>query len=79
MTTNVYKITMYVIDFDDLGESCVKSVIENSKYANHCISPIVMSIETREVQWSDDHPLNRADACGEEITRMFAEIGKVKS
>ena len=55
---NVYKIELLVIDFDQLGELEVKSTIENQRFPNDCISPSVMSIEARVVEWSDAHPLN---------------------
>lgn len=74
MKTKVYKIELLVIDFDDLGEEAVKDEIENTRYANHCISPTVQKIETREVDWSDDHPLNDVNKSDEEYKKLFGTI-----
>jgi hypothetical protein len=69
----VFKIEMLVIDFNDLGKDGVKNEIECVNYSNDCIRPDVMSIEEREVEWSDDHPLNRFDARDAEYKRLFGE------
>lgn len=53
-----YKLEVYVMDFDNLGEEGVKSAIENARYPGRCISPKVKAFESREVQWHDQHPLN---------------------
>ena len=68
----VYKIELMIIDFDGLGEKEVTSAIENARYPNRCISPDVKSIQTREVEWSDSHPLNRTDTCDAEYQRLFS-------
>ena len=51
---NVYKIELLVLDIDEVGIEDVKTALENQEHL--CCS--VMSIETREVNWSDEHPLN---------------------
>ena len=51
-------MTLLVVDSDDLGEDEVQYVLERTRYPNHCIAPRVMETRTREVDWSDDHPLN---------------------
>jgi len=56
--TKVHKITLCVIDHDECGMDSIKTVIENARYPNRCISPTVHEHETKEVEWSDDHPLN---------------------
>ena len=45
---NVHKIVITVIDFDELGADGVREAMENVHYPNHCISPSVESIETRD-------------------------------
>jgi hypothetical protein len=72
----VHKVILSVLDFDDIGADGVKEEIENTSYANHCISPDVENIETVEVEWSDDHPLNQKTTCKEEFCRLFG--GTVK-
>ncbi len=56
--TKVHKITLLIIDHDGLGAKSVAEVLEEQRYPNHCIHPYVMESETREVEWSDEHPLN---------------------
>ena len=54
----VHKVVLMVIDHEDLGEDAVKQAIENAHFANDCLTPEVASVETREVEWSDNHQLN---------------------
>lgn len=68
----VYKVEVMIIDFDRLGPDDIKSAIENTRYANHCISPQVKSIAERDIgEWDDNHPLNRRDTCDAEYRRLF--------
>jgi hypothetical protein len=55
-----YLLTVLVIDHDKIGEAEVKSVLEDARYPNRCIGPLVQNIETFDIgEWSDDHPLNQ--------------------
>jgi len=56
----VYKIELLVIDHDALGPEEVRVELENTNYPNDCIRPRIASVEVREIEWSDDHPLNKA-------------------
>lgn len=56
--TKVHRIVLLVVDDDDLGAAEIGRIIERERYPNHCISPQVIDSDTREVEWSDDHPLN---------------------
>jgi hypothetical protein len=68
-----YKLTVYVIDFDGVGEH-IPEVIENQKYPNHCISPSVAKVESADIgTWHDEHPLNHGDTAPEEWQRLFPE------
>lgn len=67
----VYKITLLVVDHDALGAAEVKSVIENTNYPNSCIAPTVIGTDTREVAWSDDHPLNNSKTERADFQRLF--------
>jgi len=70
----VHQIILTVIDYDDLGAEGVRRTIENARYPNHCISPRVAEVQTRDIgQWSDDHPLNRADQAAGELARLFSK------
>lgn len=68
---NVYKIELLVIDFDSIGPDEVRDVIENTHYVNHCISPKVKDIVIRQIEWSDDHPLNHKSTAYAEYHRLF--------
>lgn len=50
-----------VLDFDDIGAEDITYLIEHVRYPNRAISPQVKNIESREISWSDDHPLNKKD------------------
>jgi len=66
-----YKLEILVIDFDQVGDD-IKSIIEDARYPNHCISPDVMSIQSVDIgEWSDDHPLNKRDQRVVEFSRLF--------
>lgn len=67
----IHKITILVVDHDNLGAPGVKLELENTNYPNDCISPRVIEIDTREVEWSDDHPLNNYKTQCSEFRRLF--------
>ena len=58
--TKVHRIVICVVDHDDVGANGVREVLENARYPNHCIRPTVVSVDTRDVEWSDDHLLNQS-------------------
>jgi hypothetical protein len=58
MKTKVHKVVLLIVDHDQLGADEVRTELENVNYPNDCIHPRVMHVETREVDWDDDHPLN---------------------
>jgi hypothetical protein len=68
---HVYKIEVLVIDFDGLGLKGVQEAIEDTHYPNRCISPKVKAVDIRQVEWSDEHPLNRRDTADAEYQRLF--------
>lgn len=73
--TKVHLVTILVVDHDKLGAEQIKVEMESVRYPNYCIiNPSVMKIETREVVWSDEHPLNYDnDAFAEEVKKLFGE------
>lgn len=73
-TTKVHRVTLTIIDHDDLGADGVREVLEHARYANRCISPRVMAVETRDVEWSDAHPLNHAATADAAIRALFREL-----
>ena len=68
-----FKIELLVLDFDGLGEDGVRDALESAHYPNHCISPNVKAVQAREVEWSDEHPLNKRSTADAEYRRLFAE------
>ena len=68
----VIKLEVIIIDMDGLGAEEIKSVIENQRYPNHCISPYVRKMDVREIgEWSDKHPMNYLDKRESELVRLF--------
>ncbi len=73
MKTEVFKLTVLVVDHDGIGAKAAKLNLENGNFANRCISPYVMDMETRVVDWTDDHPLNFFDRMKETFYELFRE------
>lgn len=71
MTARVYRVELFIFEDDNLGAAGVKEVLENTRYPNHCMAPSVVQIETREIEWSDDHPLNRRDTFRAAYEKLF--------
>lgn len=68
-----YEITLRIIDHDGLGPHEIETVLENARYPNHCISPTVSAVREADIgEWSDDHPLNRAETAEKEWRRLFS-------
>jgi len=56
---NVYKIEIMVIDHDSMGSKAIAETIENTRYPNRCIYPVVKSVTTKRIDWNDgNNPLN---------------------
>ncbi|KKN69878.1 hypothetical protein LCGC14_0437020 [marine sediment metagenome] len=54
-----YRVTLVIVDHDELGPDEISSVLENSRYPNHCIYPRVAHLEGLDIgEWVDSHPLN---------------------
>lgn len=72
MGVKVYKVELMIVDCDGIGAEGIKEELEDTEYANHCISPEVMSCESRDIgEWSDSHPLNLLDLRDAEYRRLF--------
>ena len=72
MNKAVHKITLYIVDHDDLGVDEVCDVLTNARYPNDCIYPWILRAETADAgEWSDDHPLNMDSTAPAEIDRLF--------
>lgn len=71
----VHRIEPVVIDHDEMGADDVCAVLENARYPNRCIRPVVLSVDTREVNWSDSHPLNQESTFEATYRKIFDEPG----
>jgi hypothetical protein len=69
----VFKLEVLIFDFDGIGKQEVISVLEDTNYPNHCISPQIKKVEVREVEWSEDHPLNKRDTSEQAYKDLFKE------
>lgn len=68
----VHQLVVMIIDFDELGATGVRQEIENARFANDCMRPMVRSVETRDIgAWSDDHPLNNRRTMENELEQLF--------
>lgn len=67
-----YKIELLIIDHDDVGASEIQTIIENARYPNRCISPVVKKVQVADIgDWSDEHPLNRQETADAEYRALF--------
>ncbi len=70
----VYRVVLMVVGDDDLDPSAVCSELENAHYSNHCMTPSVMQIDAREVEWTDNHPLNLRSTQKMSFDALFADV-----
>lgn len=73
--TKVFKVELMVIDFDDVGEEAIVKMLENARYPNRAINPVVMYTESRETEWTDDHALNFKETEIAAYRKLFPEGG----
>lgn len=70
----VYKLTVLVVDHDELGADGVREALAWAHFPNDCLRPHVMAIEERDIgPWRDEHPLNYKRTQAEEFDRIFSE------
>lgn len=67
----VYKIELSIIDFDNLGPDGIKHALEDTRYPNDCIGPLIVSMDSRDIEWTDEHLLNNIDTWKTEFTKLF--------
>jgi hypothetical protein len=71
---NAYKVTLLIVDHDNLGAMGIADVIEETGYPNRCINPEVLKLQEADIgEWSDDHPLNLRTSRLAAIERYFPE------
>lgn len=64
-----YKIEIFVIDHENIGEENIKGTLENVRYINADVKSI-KSVDIGE--WDDDHPLNKRATADAEYERLFS-------
>jgi hypothetical protein len=70
MKAKAYKVEILVLDPENCrNEDDVKYFLENVKY----LYPKVKSIQSREIEWDDDHPLNHKDTQDQAYKDLFGE------
>jgi hypothetical protein len=74
----VHRITMLVVDHDNIGAGAVRQAVESARYplgrrSRDAIEPQVLSTETRDVVWSDDHPLSSRSTVAAATARLFGQ------
>ena len=68
----VHKVTLFIVDHDELGSDGVIDELTHTRYANDCINPHVISVETADCgEWTDEHPLNNFKTMFTEIENLF--------
>jgi hypothetical protein len=69
---NAYLLKILIVDHDEVGEEDIKTLVEDVKYPNRCLSPTVLSIVGKDVgEFDDDHPLNDTRTIPDEVKRLF--------
>lgn len=71
----VHRVVLMVVDRDDLGAEGVSQVLEATKYPNWCIAPRVREVQTRTVDFHDQHPLNLRESSAAAFRALFADEG----
>lgn len=72
----VHKVTLMIVDHDQLGPDSVKQELENAHFGNDCISLEIASIETKDIVWTDEHPLNKLDQWQMAFAELFPSFNE---
>lgn len=70
LTVPIHKVTLLVMSLngDCDTEEDVRSALENLRHPEFVT---VLGVETKRVEWSDDHPLNREETQGAAVKELF--------
>jgi hypothetical protein len=63
----VYKIELLVIDHENMGEDLIREELELCPY----VYPSIMHLDSQDVDWTDEHPLNSHHDCSAEYEKLF--------
>lgn len=75
MKVQVHKVTIFVLDMDGLGPKGVAEEFEATRYANHCMSPEVIGMASKWIDFEDDCPLNQNATHKQAIRELFPAEG----
>lgn len=73
--TNVALLSVLVVDTDNIGVDQIVDQIENTRYANDCIAPSVLSAQLKRTKWEDDNPLNKRGKVAAAVKELFKTNG----
>ena len=70
-----YKITLFFIDFDEVGPQEAKYLIENARLPA-ALTPVQSAgIEEADIgEWRDDHPLNKLATMATAFEKLFPAV-----
>lgn len=67
-----YKIELLINDHDEVGAEEIKTILEEQKYPNWCIAPLVADIKEADIgEWNDEHPFNKRDQFKAHMDKVF--------
>jgi len=64
----VFKLEVMVLDFEGDGIEEIKNNVEQSRYLN----ATVMNHKSADIEWDDEHPLNKAGTQARAYQDLFA-------
>lgn len=67
--TRIVKIVAYVVDIDDWGEKNIRQELEG--FQDGLVT--VTEMESKFVDWSDDHPLNKIGKNVKALAELFPD------
>lgn len=70
--TKVYKVVLCHVDHDGIGPDDFRTLLQEANLGNHVTAGTVLSIEERDVEWSDEHPINQRNT----MVKAFEELFK---
>lgn len=69
----VYRVTLLVVDHDGVGDE-IPEAIENARYPNRCLSPLVVNMESVDIgEWHDESPFNYRDKMNDAFNSLISK------
>ena len=67
MRMRVHRMEILIVDQEGISDADMAGIIGGCKFAY----PSILAHESREVEWTDEHPLNRADTQAAAVVALF--------